>query len=139
MFAYDTELESKYFNGYGIKLKSHNSEKMAYCNAIIQVLINIDREFAHDLYVQIYLYDKDDPLIKQLKVVIDNAREMLESNKDRIALTKSAKNNIAGINEFDTIHMPPIQANPINTEKLVKCVTTEFKDSLELKNKAKKQ
>jgi hypothetical protein len=139
MYAYNEELETKYFNGYGVKLKTHNSEKTAYCNSIIQLLINIDRAFAHDLYVQIYEYDKEDPILKQLKVIIDNARETLESNRERISLNKSSKKHIVGLTKSDSIPMPPVHNDPINTDKLVKTVVNEFKDSLDLKNKAKKQ
>ena len=83
MFAYTSKLDSKYFSLFGAQLKSHHSSKVGYCNSIIQVLLNIDRVFSHDLYVQIYEYQKEDPILKELKKVIDEIREVLQGIEDK--------------------------------------------------------
>ena len=84
MFPYLKEADSKYFNGYGVKLSSNDSSKNSYCNAIIQLLINLDRSLGYELFCEIYSYEGTDTILTELKVILAEAAKIFEANKDRM-------------------------------------------------------
>jgi len=139
MFAYSHEMDSKYFNGYGVKLKAHDNSKVSYCNAILQMLINLDRQFSYDLFMQVYSYEGDDMVVIALKKVLNKIADIFEANRGRMenlvqsdmSLGKTPPENKGSIHEFAN----PAEI-PVDTEELVKVCQVEFKDSLNLKNKS---
>ena len=143
MFPYSKHADDKYFNGYGVKLEAHSSARNSYCNSILQLLINIDRKFAHELFAEIFYYEGDDSTLKELKTVLDHIRKILEANKDRMENLRESdvslgrtppamrkETIIDGENPVDT---------PVDTANLVKWCETEFKDSLDPKNRSGNQ
>jgi len=86
MFPYTKpEEDPKYFNGYGVKLMYNNSPKNSYCNSILQLLININRKLAYELFVEIFDYDSDDSILQQLKEVLRQIAQVFEDNKERLS------------------------------------------------------
>lgn len=143
MYAYRTEMDSMYFNGYGVKLKSsRDNSKTSYCNAVLQFLINIDRRLSHDLFAQIYDYGGDDMVLKELKIVFHQIADILEVNRERmdnlvesdIGMSNKPKKKTEILDAEN-----PAETTPVETHNLLKVCQVEFKESLDLKNKANKQ
>ena len=84
MFPYLKEGDPKYFNGYGVKLSSIDNSKNSYWNAIIQLLINLDRKLTDDLFGEIYDYEGPDTILTELKLVITEVTKIFEANKERM-------------------------------------------------------
>jgi hypothetical protein len=142
MYAYRTQMDSIYFNGYGVKLKSSkDNPKVSYCNSVLQFLINIDRRLSHDLFAQIYDYGGDDMVLKELKTVFHHIADILEGNRERmdnlvesdIGMSKNPKKKTEILDTENPVD------TPVGTHNLVKICQVEFKESLDLKNKANKQ
>ena len=78
MFRHSSQSE-KLFTHYGVKLDANKDSRMSYINAIIQLMINIDREFAREVFAYMMEYKKDDKFIIQLSVMFEQIREVLHT------------------------------------------------------------
>lgn len=123
MFPYKNKIDPKFFNGYGVKLAGNGDSRNSYLNATLQLLLNIDRSFTYELFLQIFYYEgKDEPLLA-LKKVLDEIRDLLEGNRDRMDNLMDSDCSLGKTppKKKDTVTSPNPAEDPIDTKELVRC------------------
>jgi hypothetical protein len=76
---------------------------------VLQVLLNIDRSFSHELYVQIYDFESDDHVLNELKTVVNQIRTALTDEEGK----KS-------------------DSEAVDAQGILKAMASQYKESLEL-------
>lgn len=139
MFAHKDQ-DEKYFSYYGVKLDANRNSKQSYVNSVLQLMTNVDREFAREIYEQMYQYQGDDKILNQLGIIFDLIREPLE-NRDGLELFDSEisigktppKPRGSVVQEPKEIEVISIQPD------LIKIYQDEFKMDLRWKGEQTKQ